>query len=45
MNVFLIAGEASGDRLGAALMEGLTRLDPRVTFQGVGGVAMIKQGL
>ena len=45
MKVFLIAGEASGDRLGAALMRGLKRLQPDVTFQGVGGVEMTAEGL
>ncbi len=31
MKVFVIAGEASGDKLGAALMAGLTELHPGVT--------------
>ncbi|MEM9498005.1 MAG: lipid-A-disaccharide synthase [Pseudomonadota bacterium] len=44
MKVFVIAGEASGDRLGAALMAGLSTLtDPR--FEGVGGPLMQAQGL
>lgn len=45
MKVFLIAGEASGDKLGAALMEGLKQLAPGVTFDGVGGPLMQAQGL
>jgi lipid-A-disaccharide synthase len=43
--IFLIAGEASGDRLGAALMQGLRALDPGVSFQGVGGAGMAEAGL
>lgn len=45
MKVFLIAGEPSGDRLGAALMAGLKTLDPAVRFMGVGGPEMAAQGL
>ena len=45
MKLFLIAGEPSGDRLGAALMAGLATLRPEVTFQGVGGEAMAAEGL
>ena len=44
MKVFLIAGEASGDKLGAALMEGLKTLSD-VEFSGVGGPLMNAQGL
>lgn len=44
MRVFVIAGEASGDKLGAALMAGLTGLTD-VTFDGVGGPMMAEQGL
>jgi lipid-A-disaccharide synthase len=43
--VFLVAGEASGDRLGAALMAGLKRLDLDAAFSGVGGPAMEAAGL
>lgn len=42
---FLIAGEASGDALGAALMAGLRRLVPGVEFAGVGGPLMQGEGL
>ena len=45
MKVFMIAGEPSGDRLGAALMEGLKTLRPDVEFLGIGGVAMEEQGM
>ncbi|UWP99818.1 lipid-A-disaccharide synthase [Aliiroseovarius crassostreae] len=45
MKVFLIAGEPSGDRLGAALMAGLKTLSPEVSFSGVGGVAMQGEGM
>lgn len=45
MKVFLIAGEPSGDALGAALMAGLTALRPGVTFEGVGGPLMEDEGL
>lgn len=45
MRIFLIAGEASGDRLGAALMEGLKQLRPDVQFMGVGGDLMQAQGM
>jgi len=45
VKVFVIAGEASGDKLGAALMAGLTTLRPDVTFDGVGGPLMQAEGL
>ncbi|MDP7184333.1 MAG: lipid-A-disaccharide synthase [Paracoccaceae bacterium] len=45
MRVFIIAGELSGDKLGAALMAGLRQLVPDVTFDGVGGDLMTSQGL
>jgi len=45
MKVFVIAGEPSGDRLGAALMQGLAALRPDVTFAGVGGEQMTAAGL
>jgi lipid-A-disaccharide synthase len=43
--LFLIAGEASGDKLGAALMAGLKQLAPEVRFAGIGGPAMQAEGL
>ena len=45
MRVFVIAGEASGDKLGAALMAGLKTLRPEVQFDGVGGPLMQAEGL
>ena len=45
MRVFLIAGEPSGDRLGAAAMAGLRSLRPEVEFDGIGGDLMAAQGL
>src|SRR6056297_605066 len=44
MRVFMVAGEASGDRLGGALMAGLKKLET-VEFQGVGGPMMEAEGL
>ncbi len=40
MHYMLIAGEASGDLHGAALMEALAATDPEATFNFIGGVAM-----
>ncbi len=45
LRFFLIAGEPSGDRLGAALMAGLRALSPGVEFAGVGGPLMQASGL
>ena len=45
VNIFVIAGEPSGDKLGAALMAGLIRLDSGIRFDGVGGDEMTAQGL
>src|SRR5690606_13341886 len=41
----LIAGQPSGDRLGAALMAGLTALAPVARFEGVVAPAMPAEGL
>ncbi len=43
--VFLIAGEPSGDALGARLMAALKRASPNVRFAGVGGERMAGEGL
>jgi lipid-A-disaccharide synthase len=43
--IFLVAGEASGDQLGAALMRALRAACPEVVFAGVGGEAMVNEGL
>ncbi|WP_282603241.1 lipid-A-disaccharide synthase [Paracoccus sp. PARArs4] len=45
MRYFLIAGEASGDQLGEALMEGLAQLDPDAQFIGIGGQGMTARGI
>lgn len=45
-HIFLIAGEPSGDALGASLMRGLSELEgDHVAFSGVGGPLMAGQGL
>ena len=43
--IFLMAGEPSGDRLGAALMAGITEITGRAEFIGVGGPEMESRGL
>lgn len=45
MKLFLVAGEASGDKLGAALMAGLKSLVPGLEFRGIGGPRMEAEGL
>ncbi|AGI67994.1 lipid-A-disaccharide synthase LpxB [Octadecabacter antarcticus 307] len=40
MKVFIIAGEPSGDKLGAALMEGLITEVADIDFEGIGGPLM-----
>lgn len=45
LHLFIIAGEASGDRLGAELMRGVRVLQPDARFTGIGGVMMAEQGL
>ena len=45
MKLFVIAGEPSGDALGAALMAGLKTLAPDTVFEGVGGAMMETEGL
>lgn len=44
LKVFVVAGEASGDRLGAALLAGLREITD-IDVRGVGGPLMIEQGL
>ncbi|MBG0795817.1 lipid-A-disaccharide synthase [Methylocystis sp. H62] len=43
--IFVVAGEASGDQLGAALMRALRAARPEAVFTGVGGEAMAREGL
>ncbi|MEM7752146.1 MAG: lipid-A-disaccharide synthase [Pseudomonadota bacterium] len=45
MKLYLLAGEPSGDRLGAALMAGLKELHPGIQFRGVSGPLMQAEGL
>jgi lipid-A-disaccharide synthase len=44
LDVFLVAGESSGDVLGAGLMRALAH-DAAVSFRGVGGPRMLEAGL
>ncbi len=45
IRLYLIAGEASGDALGAALLAGLRSLRPDLQVQGIGGPLMQAEGL
>lgn len=45
LKIFLIACEASGDKLGAKLMAAIKKQRKDVTFAGMGGPEMRKQGL
>lgn len=45
LTLFLVAGEPSGDHLGAALMRGLRALSPDVRFAGVAGPLMQAEGM
>lgn len=43
--VYLVAGEASGDVLGARLMAAMRRARPELRFAGIGGTRMAELGL
>lgn len=45
VSVHLVAGEESGDALGAALMRALRDRAPAIRFGGLGGRAMVEQGI
>ena len=45
MKLYVIAGEASGDALGAALLAGLKSLRPDLQVRGIGGPLMQAEGL
>src|SRR3989339_1794949 len=44
LHIGIIAGEASGDRLGAGLMRELKKFYPEIIFEGVGGEQMMREG-
>jgi lipid-A-disaccharide synthase len=43
--LYLVAGEQSGDEIGARLMAALSRQRPNLHFAGIGGARMTEQGL
>lgn len=44
MKIGIVAGESSGDLLGAGLIDALRRLHPDVTVEGIAGPAMLAAG-
>jgi len=45
LDIFLVAGETSGDLLGASLMRRLRERTDKARFRGIGGPEMIREGL
>ena len=45
LHLTIIAGETSGDLLGARLIAALKRRVPDIEFSGVGGIEMTKAGI
>ncbi len=45
MNIFILAGEPSGDEYGAKLIQNLMAQESDLNFIGIGGPLMQKQGL
>lgn len=44
LRVGIVAGEVSGDQLGARLMRALRRAHPDIHFEGIGGAEMLAEG-
>jgi lipid-A-disaccharide synthase len=44
IRIGIVAGEISGDLLGARLMRSLLRLNPNIQFEGIGGPEMLAAG-